>query len=100
MMAPLVTPLERQRTRGFDRHARGSSTLNGALTSDVCPSWAPASAMTGTLAGVAVQRDRTQTQQLETMINDRIAKDVEYQPSQQSQSKFGAGTEGGGRGTS
>jgi hypothetical protein len=100
MMAPAITRLDGQRMRGFDRHTVGPSTPAGALTSDVCPSWAPASATTRTLVGVAVQRDRTQVQQFETTANDRIAKDVEYRPLQQSQSKFGAGSEGGGRGTS
>jgi hypothetical protein len=61
----------------------------------VCPSWTTSAVVT-TPAGAA-QRDRTDAQQ--DAATTRITKDVESQPSQQLQPKFGAGARGGGRST-
>jgi hypothetical protein len=101
LMAPrLTTRLERKRASGFGRHTAGASTPISALTSDVCPSWPGAAAMQPRVADVAFQRDRQDVGQGSTRSNigkRSIVNGLGYSPSRQSQSRIGAGTEGGGR---
>ena len=92
----LTVRLDRQTAFGFGRLAAGSSTPRGALQGDVCTSW-PTSAAVEPMTVVAAQRDRTQSQ---TKIDGTLVNDRQYSPSLQSQSRIGAGTEGGGRSTS
>ena len=91
----LTVRLDRQTAFGYGRLAAGSSTPD-ALQGDVCTSW-PTSAAVEPMTVVAAQRDRTQSQ---TKIDGTLVNDRQYSPSLQSQSRIGAGTEGGGRSTS
>ena len=89
--------LDRHTVFGFGRHTAGTSTPTGALASDVCASWPLAAAVAPTSDVVARDRAVGQTQ---TGIERKLAIGGQYTPALQSQSRIGAGTEGGGRSTS
>jgi hypothetical protein len=100
MMPRTTLRFDRQPAFGFGRHAAGASTPTGALTGDVCPTWPTSAAVTPMSAAGAIRRDRTVRQQGQTRTEAKLVNGEQYTPSLQSQSKFGAGTEGRGRSTS